>query len=86
MSAFGRGRVRTLLAPWLGAAGVAFAAGLAFADPRSPLGPSAGNLGAGVLVLSPETPLKFGDLADASPLFAVLTAGQVGGGDRKSVV
>jgi murein L,D-transpeptidase YcbB/YkuD len=61
MSAFGRARVRTPLLTGLSAAAVACAASLAFAD-RSP-------------ILSPEAPLKFGDVADTGPLVAVFAAG-----------
>ncbi|HEY1887182.1 MAG TPA: hypothetical protein VGG86_14220, partial [Roseiarcus sp.] len=61
MSAFGRARVRTPLLTGLSAAAVACAASLAFADP-SP-------------ILSPEAPLKFGDVADTGPLVAVFAAG-----------
>ena len=60
MNAFGRGRVRTVLLPGLGALAIACAASFAFADPLP--------------YLSPEAPPSFGDLADASPLVAVFTA------------
>ena len=59
MNAFGRGRVRKLVAG-LGAVAVVCAAGLAVANPLP--------------VLSPEAPPSFGDLADACPLVAVFTA------------
>ena len=62
MSAFGRGRRRTL-APGLSAAAIAFAASLACADAQ---------LASGSPILSPEAPVSFGDLAGASPLLAVL--------------
>ena len=60
MSVFGRGRVRTLLLAGLSAAAMACAASHAFAE--------------SLPVLSPEPPLRFGDLADASPLVAVFDA------------
>ena len=60
MSAFARARARTHLRTSLSAAAIACAANFAFADP-SP-------------ILSPEAPLKFGDVAGSSPLFAVFAA------------
>ena len=66
---------RRLLPLGLGAVAIVCAANLAFADPLSPLSPSAADLGARVPILSPEAPLKFGNLADVSPLFAVFMAG-----------
>jgi L,D-transpeptidase YcbB len=62
MSVFGRGRLGgiSVIAP-------AFAATLAFADAQS---------APGVQILSPEAPVSFGDLADASPLVAVFTAAE----------
>jgi L,D-transpeptidase YcbB len=69
MSTFGRGRRRTL-APGLGAA-IALVASLASAGAQSPPGPS----GARVPILAPDAPRNFGDLAGASPLLAVFTAG-----------
>jgi hypothetical protein len=65
MSAFGRARVRTALLSGLSAVAMACAASLAFADPWP--------------ILSPEAPLKFGDVADASPLFAVFATGHIAG-------
>jgi L,D-transpeptidase YcbB len=61
MNAFGRGKRITLLLSGLGVAAMACATNLAFADPLP--------------ILSPETPLSFGELPYASPLFAVFTAG-----------
>jgi murein L,D-transpeptidase YcbB/YkuD len=66
MSAFGRARVCALVLSGLSAAAMACAASLASADP-SP-------------ILSPEAPLKFGDVADATPLLAVFAAGNRTGG------
>ena len=66
---------RRLLPLGLGAVAIACAGNLAFADPLSPLDPSATDLDTRVLILSPEAPVKFGDLADVSPLFAVFIAG-----------
>jgi L,D-transpeptidase YcbB len=61
MSAFERGRMRTLLLTGLSAVAMACASSYAFADP-SPL-------------LSPEAPPNFGDFTDARPLLAVFNAG-----------
>src|SRR5277367_6407586 len=58
MSAFGRGTVRTVLLSGLSAVAIACAASFAFADP----------------FLSPETPLSFGEIPNASPLVVVFTA------------
>src|ERR1700733_2760157 len=60
MSAFGRGTVRTVLLSGLSAVGIACAASFSFAD--------------SLPYLSPEAPPSFGDLADASPLVAIITA------------
>ena len=56
MSAFGRGRGRTLLRSGLSAVAIAFAASLACAADAS------------AASSAPEAPPSFGDLADASPL------------------
>ena len=69
--ALGYGNWRTLLLTGLSAAAMACAASLAFADP-SP-------------ILSPEAPLKFGDVAEASPLVAVFAAGNRTGGTALEV-
>jgi L,D-transpeptidase YcbB len=53
MSAFGRARARTLLLSGLSAAVMGCAASVAFADPPSPLSPSAADAGAGMRVSSP---------------------------------
>jgi murein L,D-transpeptidase YcbB/YkuD len=53
MSAFGRERVRTLLLTGLSAAAAACATSVAFADPQSPLGPSATDVGAEMRLSSP---------------------------------
>ena len=58
MSAFGRVTVRTVLLSGLSAVAIPCAASFAFADPLP--------------YLSPEAPPSFGDLADASPLVAVV--------------
>jgi len=79
MSAFRRGK-RRKLALGLGVVALAIVAGLACADAQSPPGPSGADLSARVSILSPEAPLKFGDLADANPLFAVLIAGNIARG------
>ncbi len=60
MSAFGRGTVRTVLLSGLSAVATACAASFAFAYP--------------LLLLSPEAPPSFGELANASPLLAMFTA------------
>jgi murein L,D-transpeptidase YcbB/YkuD len=70
MSAFGRGRRRTLLLSGLSAVTIAFAAGLGFADAQSP----AADLGDRVSILAPEAQLNFGYVVDASPLLAVASA------------
>src|ERR1700722_14105805 len=59
-STFARGAWRTVLLSGLSAVAIACAASFAFADPLPHV--------------SPEAPPSFGDLADASPLVAVLTA------------
>jgi murein L,D-transpeptidase YcbB/YkuD len=74
MSAFGRRRVRTLLLSGSGAAVIACAASLAWADAQLASGPTGAEPGAGVPILSPEAPLSFGDLGGASPLLAVFDA------------
>ena len=74
MSAFGRRRVRTLLLSGSGAAVIACAASLAWADAQLASGPTSAEPGAGVLIRSPEAPLSFGDLGGASPLLAVFDA------------
>jgi L,D-transpeptidase YcbB len=63
MSAFGRGRRLV----GMSVIALAFAASLAFADAHA---------APGVQILSPEAPVSFGDLADASPLVAVFTAAE----------
>jgi len=65
MSAFGRGRWRTLLLSGLSAVAITCAASFAFAGTE---------LAPGVPILSPEAPVSFGDLAGASPLLAMFTA------------
>jgi murein L,D-transpeptidase YcbB/YkuD len=62
---FGRWGRGALLLSDLSAVALACAANLAFADAAP---------APGVPILSPEAAVSFGDLADASPLFAVLTA------------
>src|ERR1700688_3434398 len=62
---FGRCGRGALLLSGLSAAALACAASLAFADAAP---------APGVPIPSPEAPVSFGDLADASPLFAVFTA------------
>jgi L,D-transpeptidase YcbB len=79
MSAFARGR-RRKLARGLGFAGIAFAAGLARADAQSPPDPSGAGRGARSPILSPKPPLKLGEIANASPLLAVFTAGNIARG------
>jgi L,D-transpeptidase YcbB len=61
MSAFGCGR----LLGGMSVIALGFAASLAFADAQS---------APGVQILSPESPVSFGDLAGASPLLVVFTA------------
>jgi murein L,D-transpeptidase YcbB/YkuD len=58
MSAFGRGRVRTLLLTGLSAAAMACAASLGFADAQSPPGPFGADLGAQTRTSAP-LPLEF---------------------------
>ena len=82
MSAFGRGR-RRKLALGLGVVAIAIVAGLACADAQSPPGPSGADVGARVRILSPEAPLKFGDLAGAGPLLAVFSTGNIARGSTR---
>jgi L,D-transpeptidase YcbB len=71
MSVFGRGNWRRLLPQGAGAAAVALAASLAWADAPPAASPVPGNR---VAILSSEAPVSFGDLEGASPLVAVLNA------------